>query len=138
MNATIERIKYVGKNIKKPAKELPRLTLAVAGQVAKQQMANTKEYLSQAANHLKMLPKIRSFEDATHFATEAGNRSIAYAKKTLAVLKEGTTQYQNWAKKTAKTLGLKTGYKKPIKVTKKAVSPGHPKKRHVEDKQAAA
>lgn len=106
----------------KPLQELRQLTWQVAGQTTKQHLMHTKEYFSNSMKHLKMLPKIRSFEDATHFATEAGNRSIAYAKKTLAVLQDGMTQYQGWAKKTAKAFGLfKTNIKPSFKTTKKNI-----------------
>ena len=122
MKVTMENIKHFGGKLQKPVKQLPGLTMAVAGKAVKQQLSNTKEYLLHAASHLKMLPKIRSLDDVTHFATEAGNRSIAYAKKTLAVLQEGAHQYQGWAKKTAKTLGLKTSKRKPVTAAKKTVS----------------
>ena len=138
MKITYANMKHIGKNIRKPIQELPRLTLAVAGNAVKQQVSHTKEYLAHATRHLKMLPKIRSLEDATHFATEAGNRSIAYAKKTLAVLQEGATQYQGWAKKTAKALGLKIVAKTTGNAKKKTASYKQPKRtsmRRAEEKQ---
>lgn len=121
----------------KPLQELRQLTWQVAGQTTKQHLMHTKEYFSNSIKHLKMLPKIRSFEDATHFATEAGNRSIAYAKKTLAVLQDGMTQYQGWAKKTARAFGLlKTDIKPPSRTAKKIIKqPRKPTIHRVEEKQ---
>lgn len=121
----------------KPLQELRQLTRDLAGQATKQHLMHAKEYFSNSMKHLKMLPKIRSFEDATHFATEAGNRSIAYAKKTLAVLQEGMTQYQGWAKKTARAFGLlKADIKPPSRTAKKIIK--QPRKttvHRVEEKQ---
>lgn len=83
----------------------------------------TKNYLLGSAKHLKGLPKIRSVNDAVQFATEAKNRGMTYAKKTVALLKKGAAEYQaqygDWIK-TKKGEWIKMGAKSPVATKKRS------------------
>lgn len=91
----------------------------------KQLVGQTRDYLLSSARHLKKLPEIRSFGDAVQFATDAKNRGMTYAKKTVAVLQKGAAQYKaqcgDWVK-TKKGEWVKMGSKAPLGAKKKAAT----------------
>lgn len=103
-HTVFERVSNIGKTATAPMIEFPKVAFKVTEQAMKKEFANASELFKNGKQHLKAVPSIRTFDDVTTFATEAGNNMITFAKQTLDVAKESHLEYKSWLMKNTSTL----------------------------------